>query len=73
MHGEISCNNKISFSGFSFIMEMAAFELEVFMYAFVHCSFTSSLCMRPDMVSSLISKSNPMACLVTFITWLDLT
>ena len=30
MHGKISCNNKISFSGFSIIMEMAAFELEVF-------------------------------------------
>ena len=27
---KISCNNKISFSGFSIMMEMAAFELEVF-------------------------------------------
>ena len=33
MHGKISCNNKISFSGFSIIMEMAAFELEVFKYS----------------------------------------
>ena len=31
------------------------------MYGLVHCSFASSLCTRPDMVSSLISKSNPMA------------
>ena len=30
--GKISCKNKILFSGFSIIMEMAAFELEVFMY-----------------------------------------
>ena len=31
------------------------------MYAFTHCSFVFSLCTRPDMVSSLISKLNPMA------------
>ena len=30
--GKISCNNKISFSGFSIIMEIAGFELEVFKY-----------------------------------------
>ena len=35
MHGKISCNNKISFSGFSIIMEVAAFELEVFIYIHV--------------------------------------
>ena len=28
--GKNSCNNKISFSGFSIIMEMVGFELEVF-------------------------------------------
>ena len=39
MHGKISCNNKISFSGFSIIMEMAAFELEVFNFKDIELKF----------------------------------